>query len=201
MSQGQSDPGRRRLPDAFANDILRHNEFKYEMVILHPSHFMLHNEEILVKKGDSEWKGYSHRGGNFLVDRDNVRLPPFNHGTAGVLNPLMAHFAAALRLRRFRRFEPDRVVTLDEHAKRILEASEELQRAILRKPETVGGPVSVAQKSRVSIAQDMKTPMKTICIRKMNQRALFATPSRGRSWTKTSGPTWNSASPATTTTS
>ncbi|TFL05398.1 hypothetical protein BDV98DRAFT_561960 [Pterulicium gracile] len=113
---------------------------------------MLHNEPLLIKTGDSErWKSCTHRGGNFLVDKNNVPFPPFNRGTEGVLNPLMVHFAAALR---FRRLDPDRVGGLDEGAKRALKATEELQSAILWIPEKVGRSASVVEKSRVSVAQN-----------------------------------------------
>lgn len=85
------------------------------------------------------------------MDKNNVPFPPFNRGTEGVLNPLMVHFAAALR---FRRLDPDRVGGLDEGAKRALKATEELQSAILWIPEKVGRSASVVEKSRVSVAQN-----------------------------------------------
>ncbi|KAJ8518859.1 hypothetical protein ONZ45_g4099 [Pleurotus djamor] len=108
VAQGHPDPGRSSLQSAVDAGKLKPAEFLYEIVILHPSHFLVNDESIGIYDG-STWVPY-HPSNNLLVDATGAELPPFRD-TLGGLNPILVNFAAALRYRRFLRVAGNQLVS------------------------------------------------------------------------------------------
>ena len=153
---GKGDPGRTAGRDWFLVSIVfchclncviltstsKGVSYKYELIILHPSHFLMDNSYVVIKHPSTGHPtafyasndGFLHEG-----SPTGPRLPPF--GSRGIidreipLNPILVSFAAKLRLRRLDHQIPGWRTRLHPEAQEVLAGVDKVHKATVWEPE------------------------------------------------------------------
>lgn len=110
---------------------------EFELIILHPSHFLIDKPPMTVKHPTTrEWTSFYTSPDGFLCDGSDVHLPAFHsrgkHDTP--LNPILINFAAHIQLRRLMRQVPQWKDRLHLEAQEVLANVESLHEAVTWEP-------------------------------------------------------------------